>query len=100
MDAQTGLLIAILVLQLILFVSLKAGGQRSDGRIPRLDRKLDAILAHLGVKFEDKPGEIIRPLLLSGNKIAAIKEYRRITGVGLKEAKEAVDAMDLEMNPR
>ena len=85
MDLQTGLLITILVLQLILFTSLKAIGQRSDGRIPRLDRKLDAILAHLGVKFEDKPGEIIRPLLLAGNKIAAIKEYRRITGVGLKD---------------
>ena len=32
-------------------------------------------------------------LLRSGNKLEAIKLYREITGVGLKEAKDAVDAM-------
>lgn len=40
----------------------------------------------------------VRSLLIAGNKIAAIKEYRRITGVGLAEAKEAVEAMPLDPN--
>jgi hypothetical protein len=40
----------------------------------------------------------VRSLLKAGNKIAAIKEYRRITGVGLAEAKEAVEAMSLDPN--
>ena len=31
--------------------------------------------------------------LLSGDKIKAIKLYRSIYGVGLKEAKDALDAM-------
>jgi ribosomal protein L7/L12 len=32
-------------------------------------------------------------LARAGNMIAAIKEYRNITGAGLAEAKEAVEAM-------
>ena len=37
--------------------------------------------------FEDE----IRELLASGNKIAAIKRYREEIGVGLAEAKAAVE---------
>ncbi len=36
-------------------------------------------------------------LLRSGRKIEAIKRYRQQTGVGLKEAKEAVERMGVEM---
>jgi ribosomal protein L7/L12 len=35
----------------------------------------------------------IREALLSGDKIKAIKLYRSIYGVGLKEARDALDAM-------
>ncbi|MFZ5445239.1 MAG: ribosomal protein L7/L12 [Myxococcota bacterium] len=33
-------------------------------------------------------------LLRAGQKIAAIKRYRELTGVGLREAKEAIDALE------
>ena len=33
-------------------------------------------------------------LLRAGRKIEAIKRYRELTGVGLKDAKEAVEAME------
>lgn len=36
----------------------------------------------------------IRQLLTSGNKIAAIKRYREQTGVGLAEAKAAVESLE------
>lgn len=36
----------------------------------------------------------IRDLVRQGNKIEAIKAYRELTGLGLKEAKDAVDAME------
>ena len=36
----------------------------------------------------------IRKLLASGNKIAAIKRYREETGVGLAEAKAAVESLE------
>ena len=37
----------------------------------------------------------IKNYLQSGNKIAAIKEYRALYGTGLKDAKEAVERMEL-----
>lgn len=37
--------------------------------------------------------EDVRRLVSEGHKIAAIKVYREVHGVGLKEAKEAVDEM-------
>ena len=36
----------------------------------------------------------IRELISQGNKIAAIKLFREVTGVGLKEAKDAVEAIE------
>ena len=35
----------------------------------------------------------VRELVAKGNKIAAIKLYREITNLGLKEAKDAIEAM-------
>ena len=43
----------------------------------------------------ESDNELLR-LLRSGNKIAAIKVYREQTGVGLKEAKDAVEALAAE----
>lgn len=36
----------------------------------------------------------VRKLLAAGDKIGAIKQYRELTGLGLKESKDAVDAME------
>lgn len=40
------------------------------------------------------PGEEVRTLLLEGKKIQAIKLYREQTGLGLREAKAAVDLLE------
>ena len=37
--------------------------------------------------------EAVLELVRDGNKIGAIKQYREETGVGLKEAKDAVDRL-------
>jgi ribosomal protein L7/L12 len=37
--------------------------------------------------------EQFRELVANGDKIAAIKRYRELTNLGLKEAKDAVEAM-------
>lgn len=39
----------------------------------------------------------IETLLLSGKKIEAIKSYRASTGLGLKEAKDAVDQIEQQL---
>ena len=40
--------------------------------------------------------EGVKNYLRAGRKIEAIKCYREMTGVGLKDAKEAVEAMELD----
>jgi hypothetical protein len=42
----------------------------------------------------------IEALLRGGNKIAAIKVYRTATGVGLKEAKDTVEAIERAMREK
>lgn len=39
----------------------------------------------------------IRDFLRQGNKIEAIKIYRKATGLGLREAKDAIDAMEQKL---
>jgi hypothetical protein len=38
--------------------------------------------------------------LFRGNKIEAIKIHRECTGLGLKESKDAVDALEVELRTR
>jgi hypothetical protein len=60
-------------------------------RLRRIERKLDLILDHLGLKLDQDDFDEVRQLMLDGQKIPAIKLYREITGAGLKEAKDAVE---------
>ncbi len=62
-------------------------------RIARVEYKLNRIARHLGVDDLGDSNPILRELW-KGNKINAIKIYKEQTGVGLKEAKDAVDALE------
>ncbi|HEX8203856.1 MAG TPA: ribosomal protein L7/L12 [Isosphaeraceae bacterium] len=79
----------------LLLVWLAGRSRRARGaegwRLARLERKIDLILGHLGLAYEDElPGQV-RALIAQGRKIEAIKAYREATGLGLKEAKDAVE---------
>ncbi len=69
-------------------------------KVAQLERKIDFILRHLDLEYQepDEPAPAyigqIRSLLQRGNKIEAIKMYREATGVGLAEAKAAVEAIE------
>lgn len=56
--------------------------------ISALERQLNA-----ESRLSDDGLESVRDLLEEGNKLEAIKQYRLLTGVGLKEAKDAVEGM-------
>jgi hypothetical protein len=71
----------------------------SDGaRLARVERKLDALLRQLNIPVVDPAGpeglsQEVREIANDpANKIQAIKLHREQTGVGLKEAKDAVEA--------
>ena len=71
-------------------------------RLIMLERKVDFLISELGLeaRFQEFQAVSEAPdmfdviaLVRKGNKIGAIKLYREKTGVGLREAKEAVERM-------
>jgi ribosomal protein L7/L12 len=66
-------------------------------QVDRIERQVARISANLGIPYDypvtsETPPEVVE-LAQSGKKIAAVKRYRELTGAGLQEAKEAVDAL-------
>ena len=89
-----GVLVAVINL-----VRMNRGTART---LSRLEAKLDALLKHQGIRFDpysDVPARVV-DALSRGQKIEAIKEYRAVTGVGLKEAKEFVEEIERRAAPR
>jgi ribosomal protein L7/L12 len=83
-------------------VAVLAGGATAAGgafrprdreRLARVEEKLDLLLAHAGIEYVPAPKAAWQELADKGcgSKIAAIKVYREETGVGLAEAKRAVE---------
>jgi ribosomal protein L7/L12 len=73
-------------------------------QVRRQGELIDALYRRLGVGQLDAAGiptdgscpEVV-DAITAGNKIQAIKHYRERTGVGLKEAKDAVEALALSL---
>ncbi|MGH4119401.1 ribosomal protein L7/L12 [Clostridium sp.] len=69
-----------------------------QGEISRIKLTLDKIAKQVGVPSlitEDVETEL-KNLILDGKKIKAIKQYRIITGIGLKEAKDYIDELSVK----
>jgi hypothetical protein len=65
-------------------------------RINELEDRLKFLYDRLNIDYADPNSDPIRSpgiqdALRRGNKIEAIKMYRELTGVGLAEAKQAID---------
>ena len=65
-------------------------------RINELEDRLNYLYRRLNIEYTDPNTEPslspqIQDALRRGNKIEAIKLYRELTGVGLAEAKDAID---------
>jgi len=70
-----------------------------DDRIFRLERQVDFLFRRLGIDpnlalaQDDELPAALYDAIGRGKLVQAIKIYREATGVGLKEAKDAVDAI-------
>ncbi|MBT2402194.1 MULTISPECIES: hypothetical protein [unclassified Streptomyces] len=71
---------------------LKALERRADG----LERRLGLVLDHFGIEEPEPAGlDDVRALVRDGRTVEAIRDYRRLTGAGLAEAKQAVEALSV-----
>jgi ribosomal protein L7/L12 len=88
--------LGIAVVLALVAVTASASRRETDRQMRRLalvERKLDAVLDHLGVDVPEPHLERVEALLAQGKTIHAIKAYREATGADLREAKEAVDRL-------
>ena len=71
----------------------RSGRSDTAGRLRSVERKIDLILDHLGLDPNQGVDRQVLELVKGGRKIEAIKLYRDLTGVGLKEAKDYVEGL-------
>ena len=90
-----GIVALIVILSGTACASLRA---TDAGRLAHVERKIDAILRHLNIDYVDPASmeglsEEVQMLANDpAKKIQAIKLHRELTGLGLKDAKDAVEA--------
>jgi hypothetical protein len=66
---------------------------RNSLRLRRIEKKLDAVVKHLGLDVESEVDPKIVDLITAGKKIEAIKLYREQTGASLSDAKAYVESL-------
>ena len=68
-------------------------------RVAKLERTVAFLLEQLHLDYVDNAAPTVLPEILDlvrrGKKIEAIKVYREQTGLGLKEAKDYIDSLDV-----
>jgi ribosomal protein L7/L12 len=67
-------------------------------RLALVESRLEQLFEHLDIAPREAPGPSdaindpeIQDLLAKGNEAQAVKRYRELTGVGIAEAKSAID---------
>lgn len=93
MDATTAVLVlggaGLLMLALSAVMSRRATG--TTARLTAIEHRLGLIMDHLGVAEPEPDVADIVERMVAGKKVEAIKLYRQRTGLGLREAKDAVE---------
>ena len=80
------------------FMPNRGKSDQMKRQLVQLERKVDLILENLGLEYvaEDSIAEVKR-MLDEGRKIHAVKSYWEMyPGLSLREAKEAVDSLQVE----
>ena len=94
--------IGLIIGGLLILIALNAVSARQRaieariGVLSRFEAKLDLLLQNANMKYDPyaNVSRDVAEALRRGEKIKAIKLYRQSTGVGLKEAKDAVEEME------
>ena len=101
MDVSQALMLALALIVVVLMFQIRT----LAGRVGRLEQAgwggaqpnelaSSSETAPTAVSTAEQPSEAVLGLVAAGKKIDAIKQYRTETGVGLREAKDAVEAFE------
>ena|SRR5579863_6499632 len=97
MDASRVANFAILLIAVLALLSaLRSLTANLERKIDRLATKLDLLLKANGIDPEPSSlgfSDRVRKAVADGRKIEAIKIYREETGLGLRDAKDAIDKL-------
>ena len=79
----------------ILLISNLIDSSLLRGEIARTNSILDKIAKHIGVSdtVTENIDDELRSLITEGKRIKAVKRYRMVTGLGLKESKKYIDSL-------
>jgi len=79
----------------MLLISILSAINQLRNEITRTNSFLEKIAKQIGVPdtTTENIDEELKALIAKGQKIKAVKRYREVTGLGLKEAKEHVDLL-------
>ena len=88
-------LIVVLVVGVATLLGRIAVLESNFGKFRRLEMKLDLLLKQAGIAYDDfaNVSPAVRAELERGNTIAAIKQQRLASGMGLREAKDFVEEL-------
>lgn len=91
---------AILTTGLIIAASVGSVGKKLEQRILVLEYKVDSVAQHVGVSLMDVMVTQICQLLNTGQRVQAVRLYRRATGVSLRAAARAVEQIEQDQTRR
>lgn len=86
----------ILAFAVFCFVIFRTDSHKLDEQQDRIEKKLDAVIAHLGMDwplYQDIPNEVL-DALDNGDRNKAIRLYQDFSGLGLKEASDVIMALE------
>jgi ribosomal protein L7/L12 len=87
------LLVGLIMLGMAASANSRREQLRAAARLTAIERKLDAVVAHLGIAVPDQELPDVVRLVREDRRIEAIRAYRQETGASLLEAKNAVDTI-------
>ncbi|MDU5105210.1 ribosomal protein L7/L12 [Clostridium sp.] len=90
MDGLGSVFLFIIVGFMIIYIS------QIGEEVKKLNKTLDKLVNHFGIELYRNIDEELKDIILNEGKIKAIKKYREHTGLGLKEAKEYIDNLNIK----
>ncbi|OJF13444.1 hypothetical protein EDD30_5921 [Couchioplanes caeruleus] len=87
------LLLGLVALALSASGTIRREQHRTAVRLAAVERKLDAMLAHVGAVVPEATYPAVEELVRRQRVVEAVRAYREETGADLLTAKQAVDAI-------